>query len=152
MVAGRANYEAQHADRVVLAKANYKARNKDKIASYNSQRYCRMKETLSRQKRDYNAAKPWVRAENERTRRARKLQAMPLWVDRDKIKEVYRRAAEVSAATGVKHSVDHVYPLRGRDSCGLHVPWNLQVLTFEDNCRKGTKSPEQWGGENRVRG
>jgi len=35
--------------------------------------------------------------------------------------------------------VDHVHPLRPGNSCGLHVPWNLQYLTKVDNARKGRK-------------
>lgn len=55
------------------------------------------------------------------------------------IERFYLEAADKTAATGIKHEVDHIIPIRGKNVSGLHVPWNLQVITLLENRKKGRK-------------
>lgn len=78
------------------------------------------------------------RADSER-RRARKLSAEPQWLtgaQREAMAEIFRDAARQG-----KH-VDHIVPLRGTAVCGLHVPWNFQLLTPAENWSKGNRMPD----------
>lgn len=72
-------------------------------------------------------------------RRAAKLKQMPAWADLAKIREFYSLARKLTQDTGVRHSVDHIIPLRGKLVSGLHVEANLQVITFSKNSSKSNK-------------
>ena len=45
----------------------------------------------------------------------------------------YEDAQRLTAETGIKHEVDHIWPL---SKGGPHLPWNLQVITAEENRSK----------------
>lgn len=75
-------------------------------------------------------------------RRASELQATPDWLSREQLDDIlvpYAEAKRLEALHGGKYHVDHIIPLTNPRVCGLHVPWNLQVLTEFDNCSKGNK-------------
>lgn len=75
-------------------------------------------------------------------RRALKLLATPSWLTAthyDAIRVLYTKSAAVSELTGIPFHVDHIVPLQGELVCGLHVPWNLQVLPAYENLSKSNK-------------
>jgi 5-methylcytosine-specific restriction endonuclease McrA len=75
-------------------------------------------------------------------RQAAKLNATPSWLTKDdwgEIEAVYIAARQTSLLAGFNCHVDHIVPLRGKDVCGLHVPWNLQVLPRRENIAKSNK-------------
>lgn len=77
-------------------------------------------------------------------RRANSLRATPPWLtnqQREQIANIYRVAVKVSESTGKDHDVDHIIPLKGKNVCGLHVPWNLAILPASLNRSKGNAYP-----------
>lgn len=68
--------------------------------------------------------------------RARRRKAAPAWLSADhkrQMRDIYRDAAHLGA------HVDHIIPIKGETVCGLHVPWNLQILSPKDNLQKGNR-------------
>jgi hypothetical protein len=89
----------------------------------------------------YNRA--WVAKNRDKramynvARRAAVQVATPAWADHAQIATFYAEAQRKTVETGVRYSVDHVVPLKGKRVCGLHVQFNLAVIPYVENCRKG---------------
>ena len=78
----------------------------------------------------------WMRRE------AGKKNRTPAWLTEEhlsQIKDQYWLAADLKAITGDDYHVDHIVPLNGKEVCGLHVPWNLQVLPADINRSKSNR-------------
>ncbi len=107
----------------------YNEKNREKIREKSKQHYLANP--------DYYQVKSRIRQECQ-------IEATPKWLTKEQkaaISMVYHEARRLSKLTGLKHVVDHIWPLNGKTSCGLHVPWNLQVLPEFDNLSKGRKDP-----------
>lgn len=63
----------------------------------------------------------------------KKIRRVPGWADQEAIHAIYVERAE----RGSGFDVDHVIPLRGSDVCGLHVHYNLQIISHIENLKKG---------------
>ena len=77
-----------------------------------------------------------------RKRQANKLNATPKWLTKQHFidMECKYSVAEMLTLNGYEpYQVDHIIPLQGKTVCGLHVPWNLQIITATQNRKKGNK-------------
>ncbi len=89
--------------------------------------------------RAWKKAHPATVLAETRARQAQQLHATPGWLtgaDHRRMVAFYEKAARLTRATGIKHHVDHVVPLRGKTVCGLHTPQNLRVIPAAKNYRK----------------
>jgi len=124
-----------------LDKARY-LRDTDRILARNKKYRAKHQPRLREQKRQHyhnNKLPYFVRAAE---RRANKLSATPHWLTADDKKWIawhYRHAKAMQDLTGIVHHVDHIIPLQGKLVCGLHTPYNLQVIPAAENIGKGNR-------------
>jgi hypothetical protein len=128
----------ENPEKARAASANWAAKNKEHIREF------ALKNKEKNRIRHQNWAKDNPGLVREKTRRyqAAKQGATPPWltvIHMAQMQEMYEIAVALEVQTGIPHHVDHIHPLRGKTVCGLHVPWNLQVLPQRDNIAKGNK-------------
>ncbi len=113
---------------------------KDKTFYYRYKSYC--KKCLVLSNKEY-LKKPGNRERNKIRKAAmvkRNRVAKPKWLSAKQMKaihEIYRDMRTRNRLAGkIEYHVDHVVPLNGETVCGLHVPWNLEVVKAKDNIAK----------------
>lgn len=77
---------------------------------------------------------------NVAARRAKQLQATPIWSDQEAVREYYRAVSALNESFGAStFNVDHIVPLKHPLVCGLHAHTNLRVVTREENYTKNNR-------------
>jgi len=137
----RADYFRQYnqSDAGQKAKKEYYARNKEEVIA---RAQARPDAAKTAYKQEYKTRNPDLYKELVSLRRRRFRQATPKWLTTEQKLEIrlqYRLAIELSRTTKQRYAVDHIIPIQGEEVCGLHVPWNLRVITQEENLKKSNK-------------
>lgn len=120
-------------------KKRYYERNTDTVKARAN---ARPTEDKNRYRQAWRAANKELVTADNRNRKRRHREATPPWLTREQrndMRALYRMAMQMTRTTGVPYVVDHIVPLRSPAVCGLHVPWNLQVMTREDNLKKSNR-------------
>lgn len=150
-------YYIENKESILIRTTKYTNDNKDKISKRNKIWYENNKEKVKIETKLYRVNnkektsilnKNWKKDNRPKCNasyskyRANKLQATPKWLTKEQFKEIeefYKESNILTKETGVSHQVDHIVPLQGKNVSGLHVPWNLRVITKEENLKKGSK-------------
>ncbi len=146
---GRERY-VKNKDKKLAANRTWQRNNPDKMKEMKS-RY-RNKESTKQQmlkyNRNWNDKNREKKNQREASRRAAKLRATPPWLTETmktdmEIKYLIAisctKASQDISINKAKYEVDHIIPLQSKVVCGLHVPWNLQILTKANNIKKSNK-------------
>ena len=101
--------------------------------------------TVKEKEKIYNSIRakenPAYFAQKTRTRKANKLQRTPSWLNAGhwlEIECIYKYCSSLRRI-GLNYEVDHIVPLQSKVVSGMHVPWNLQVITGAENSAKGNR-------------
>jgi len=121
------------------AKQEYYAKNRDAVIARAQARPAEEKRAY---KQKYKQENPDLYKALTSFRRKRFQDATPKWLTHSQktaIRELYKIAMIMSRTTKERYVVDHIVPINGETVCGLHVPWNLRVITQDDNLAKSNK-------------
>lgn len=122
-------WQKENVDKCNLNSLNYKIKNQEKVKKYNKLWKLNNKDKVLAQ---------------GAYRRAKKLQATPKWLTELHILEIEQFYSDAQETAWLNedckpHHVDHIVPLVSDIVCGLHVPWNLQLLIGKVNLSKNNK-------------
>lgn len=135
-------------DRKKAVARRWAKNNREKIREY--ERRWKINNPEKRREIQRKSSKKWEQQNRAKVRArlnrycAKKKQATPSWADHAAINAIYAEAVRLEKETGIKHHVDHIYPLQSKYLCGLHVAENLQILTASENCKKSNRI---WPGQ-----
>ena len=72
--------------------------------------------------------------------------AVPNWLTLEQKKEIRKlhlKQRQIRDTQNKEYHIDHIVPLNGETVCGLHVPWNLQLIPEKEHLSKSNNW--EWG-------
>ena len=114
-------YPSNQPDAQAKRNARWKSENTDKYLEYQRQYRRDNRGKMNSHSKNYKELKNgWVLSS----------------IEKMMVENLYEDCRRISQETGVPHHIDHIIPL---SKGGPHHPWNLRIITAEENLRKSNK-------------
>lgn len=133
-----AEYQKNNKEKTNAKSKRWKDKNKEHLKAYAEAN----KDHIRNKNRERYKANPAKGVAKTRARQAAKLSRTPKWLSVEQLKQIsleYELAAWCTKVMKEPYEVDHIIPLQGKTVSGLHVPWNLKVITQKQNREKSNK-------------
>ena len=137
----RQSYEKRKATNPNLAAEQY-AKNREKDLERSKLAYQANAEDRKAKQRLWSKTNRGTANALAKRYKLKKVNATPKWLSESQLLNIkckYQLAAMLNIHGVEAWHVDHIVPIRGKDVCGLHVPWNLRVIPAKENMTKGNK-------------
>lgn len=160
------DYRTKNADKIAEYRADYRERNDSAIREssrlyreFNAEKVAESRKKYAKENREkvLESSRAYQKANRHKyaawasKRRMISRQAEPSWLSCDHKKQIgliWGLSELKTFVSGHPYEVDHIVPLQSKEVCGLHVPWNLQVVPRSDNRRKRNLHwPDMWEKE-----
>lgn len=123
------------------AQKTWAKKNPEKKAAKDKKYQMQNLDKFNTRTKKWRDANPGKERDRVAKRRAAKISRTPTWLNAGQLFEIqciYKYCASLRSI-GLNFVVDHIEPLRGNEVSGLHVPWNMRVITFTENARKSNR-------------
>lgn len=132
------DWEQDNKERKNARQKEWIKNNKEKRSIVIKRYYDNNKEKCKIARTNWENKNPGIKLIYRAKRRAISKKATPVWADINKIKNIYKEAAQMREQ-GIDVHVDHIIPLKNNLVCGLHVHNNLRIVNAVENLQKSNK-------------
>ena len=137
-----ADYYKRNREKTIARQKAQRAKNRTKRSAYEALYHIKNRENINARISDWKHKNPAKLRAYKAKRRAAEIKAAPPWLTKEhweQMEAIYVECIKITKETGILHHVDHIIPLSGKNVSGLHVPWNLQILTATENLSKSNR-------------